>query len=142
MMKNILWLLGVLFLAACTAQLDADEAEHAVPEFHLALMGGDFAGIYQRAAPGLQAQESQSAFVARLQRQHAVLGEVRGADRTATEVKGREARLTYRTAYAAGVVSEEFVIQQLDGAAPRLLAYRLLSPLPLAISAPAPSTGN
>lgn len=129
MMRRVLMglLLGLL-LAGCVTPADPDQAEHAVPEFHLALMEGDFAGIYQRAAPELRQAQSQAEFVAYLQQVRARLGEVRGADRTATRVDGRDVTLTYRSNYAAAAASEEFVIRQEQDRPPQLLRYRLLSP--------------
>jgi hypothetical protein len=115
-------------LAAAAKPADPDEAEQAVPQFHMALLSGDFAGIYQRAAPALRARQTQAGFVAALQRQRAQLGGVRGADRTATKVHGREVTLTYKTVYEAGPAREEFVILHEAGQAPLLLRYRLLAP--------------
>lgn len=129
MMRRLLGMLCLLgALAGCAAPADPDQAELAVPEFHLALLEGDFAGIWQRAAPALREAQTQAEFVAYLQQVRNKLGEVRSADRTATRVDGREVTLTYRTVYAAAPASEEFVIRLEEGQAPQLLRYRLLTP--------------
>ena len=128
-MKHWIALLALAgLLGACTPPVNPDEAEQAVPAFHMALIEGDFAGIWQRAAPALREAQPQAEFVAGLQKIRSTLGEVRGADRVATQVAGRQATLTYRTAYANGAAREEFVIVQDEGQAPQLLRYRLLEP--------------
>ncbi|MDO6386576.1 MULTISPECIES: hypothetical protein [Uliginosibacterium] len=128
MRKWIALLALACLLGACTPPVNPDEAEHAVPAFHLAMIEGDFAGIYQRAAPALREAQAQAEFVAGLQKIRARLGEVRGAERMTTTVDGRQATLTYTTAYANGAAREEFVIVQEEGQAPQLLRYRLLEP--------------
>ncbi len=121
--------LALLALAACGADAQRiDEAERAVPDFHLALIDRDFAGIYQRAAPELQQQETAEAFVARLQKQRAALGGIRGTERSGARVEGDHITLGYNTFYEAQQASEEFVILAPAGQAPKLAAYRLLSP--------------
>lgn len=127
-MRVFCMLLLAGLLAGCARPADPDEAEQAVPQFHMALMEKDFAGIYQRADAALRADQSQDAFVAYLQKQQARLGEVRGANRTATQVKGREVTLTYASDYAGGMATEEFVVRQEEGLPPQIVSYRLLSP--------------
>lgn len=128
MWKIVGAMLVVCVLAGCAKPADPDQAEQAVPQFHMALMGGDFAGIYDRAARELQQSQSQQDFVAYLQKVRSTLGEVKGAERTATQVEGRRVTLTYKTAYANGPATEEFVIRADEGQAPVLVAYRLLTP--------------
>lgn len=125
----LLALSATFLLAGCGHDTERiDEAERAVPEFHLALMDGDLAGIYQRAAPELQQQESAQDFVGRLQRQHAALGGVRGTERSSAKIDGERVTLTYNTFYEKAQASEEFVIVDQDGQPPRLAGYRLISP--------------
>ncbi|GAB2878298.1 hypothetical protein GCM10027046_02870 [Uliginosibacterium flavum] len=128
-MWKIVWaILAVCVLAGCAKPADPDQAEQAVPQFHMSLMGGDFAGIYGHAARELQQAQSQQDFVSYLQKVRRTLGEVKGAERTATKVEGRRVTLTYKTAYANGPATEEFVIRADEGQEPLLVAYRLLTP--------------
>ncbi|MDQ7988474.1 MAG: hypothetical protein REI09_02465 [Candidatus Dactylopiibacterium sp.] len=116
-------------LTACgpdTGRIDA--AERLVPEFHLALIDGDFDGIYARAAPELRQAQDAAAFAGRLQRQRAALGAVRGTERVEAAVDGEVVRLRYRTFYERGPASEAFVVRLTPGGAPSLMAYRLLEP--------------
>ncbi|MEN3113145.1 hypothetical protein ACFONG_15385 [Uliginosibacterium paludis] len=129
MFRSFLAALALVSLAACGQDARRiDEAERAVPDFHLALIDGDFAGIYQRAAPELQQQETAEAFVARLQTQRKALGSIRGTERSSAKVEGERVTLSYNTFYEAQQASEEFVILAPAGQPPRLAGYRLLSP--------------
>lgn len=122
-------MLAVCVLASCAKPADPDQAEQAVPQFHMALMGGDFSGIYGRAARELQQAQSQQDFVSYLQKVRSALGEVKGAERTATKIEGRRVTLSYKTSYANGPATEEFVIRADEGQEPVLVAYRLLTPV-------------
>lgn len=128
MFKQLGVVLALCALAGCGKPADPDQAEQAVPQFHMALIESDFDGIYQRASEDLQKRQPQGAFVAYLKSVRGKLGEVRGADRTGTKVDGRVVTLTYNTVYANGPATEEFVIRAEEGKEPVLVSYRLLSP--------------
>ena len=131
-MQRILAMLAVIgLLAACSQPqppAEPDLAEQAVPQFHMALLDRDFAGIYQRAGDELKRQQSEADFVARLVKVRAALGEIRGAERSATQIDGRRVTLSYQSEYANGKASEEFVILAEEGREPMLIGYRLLEP--------------
>lgn len=130
MVRKLCILLALGLLAACGNEVPRiDAAERAVPEFHLALIDNDLAGIWQRAAPELQRQEGIDAFVARLAAQRKALGGVRGTERSAAETEGEHVRLRYNSFYEKGQVEEEFLIFAPPGQAPQLAGYRLLSRL-------------
>lgn len=128
MLKCVLVILALCALAGCAKPADPDLAEQAVPQFHMALIGSDFAGIYARAADELKQAHAQPDFVRYLQSVRQSMGEVRGAERTSTKVDGRRVTLTYNTAYANGPATEEFIIRADEGQEPVLASYRLLSP--------------
>jgi hypothetical protein len=129
MFRTLCAILALTLFAACGQDAKhIDEAEHAVPDFHLALIDGDLAGIYQRAAPELQQQESAEAFVARLQKQRIALGSIRGTERSRAKVEGERITLDYTTFYEKAQASEEFVILAIKGQPPKLAGYRLISP--------------
>lgn len=128
MWKFVGAMLAACLLAGCAKPADPDQAEQAVPQFHMALIDGDFAGVYARAGKELQQSQPQQDFVSYLQKVRSSLGEVKGAERTATKVEGRRVTLTYKTAYANGPATEEFVIRADEGQEPVLAAYRLLTP--------------
>lgn len=129
MSSKLSGLLLVLLLAACGAQTETiDAAERAVPDFHLALMDGDFAGIYQRAAPDLQQSYDAADFVAHMQKQRVALGGVRGTERSKANVDGELVTLRYNTFYEKAQAEEEFVVRLAPGQPPRLAEYRLLKP--------------
>lgn len=127
-MLKYVWLLAICALTGCAQPADPDLAEQAVPQFHMALIGSDFAGIYARAADELKQAHSQPDFVRYLQSVRQSMGEVEGAERTSTQVEGRRVTLTYNTRYAKGPATEEFIIRADEGQAPLLAGYRLLSP--------------
>lgn len=128
MRRIIVATLALWALAGCTKPADPDLAEQAVPQFHMALIEGDFDGIYSRAAGELKRRQSQQEFVRYLQAVRRTLGEVKGADRTATKVDGRLVILTYASNYARGPATEEFVIRADENQPPLLAGYRLLAP--------------
>lgn len=131
MFRILCILLVTGLLASCGDEAQRIEAaERAVPEFHLALIDGDLAGIWQRAAPELQRQESAEAFVARLAAQRRALGGVRGTERSAARREGERVTLRYTSFYEKAQVEEEFVILAPPAGAPRLAGYRLLGGLP------------
>ncbi|MDP5238400.1 membrane lipoprotein lipid attachment site-containing protein [Uliginosibacterium sp. 31-16] len=128
MRRIIVVTLALLALAGCSKPADPDLAEQAVPQFHMALIDGDFDGIYSRAAGELKRSQSQQEFVRYLQAVRRTLGEVKGAERTATKVAGRLVTLTYTSNYANGLATEEFVIRADENQEPVLAGYRVLTP--------------
>lgn len=130
MFGKLCTILALVSLVACGQETGRiDEAEQVVPDFHLALSDGDLAGIYRRAAPELQRQESAGAFMARLQKQRSALGGIRGSERSSAKVEGERITLAYNTFYEKAQASEVFVILAIPGQAPKLAAYRLRSPV-------------
>ena len=129
-MRNFtLGLLVLCMLVGCAKPADPELAEQAVPPFHMALLDGDFDGIYRRAGAELKQQQAQPAFVTYLRKVRGALGEIQGADRTATRVEGTRVTLTYKSKYSVSEATEEFVIRAEEGKEPVLVSYRLLAPV-------------
>ena len=104
-----------------------DLAEQAVPQFHMAINGGRFDAIYEGAAQDLKLAQSQTSFVTYLQKLHAKMGDVQGANRTSSSIAGDLVTLRYDSKYAKGDANEELVVR-LQGQAATLVSYRMLSP--------------
>ncbi|KAF7598333.1 MAG: hypothetical protein CGU28_12580 [Candidatus Dactylopiibacterium carminicum] len=108
-MRSIPWLRKAAFFLSCALLLAAcgdearriGQAEEAVSAFHLALAEADFAGIWHDAAPALRAQETEAAFLARLQ-PRATLGRLLGSERTSAQAEGERITLRYQRFHAQG----------------------------------------
>lgn len=129
-MRRLLSCLLVLFsLAAQAKDADiADQAEQAVPQFHMAINGNNFDSIWQHADEALQKRIPQKTFVAKLADQKNKLGEVQAAKRTSWKLRkqGGDTLVTlrYKTTYAKGEAAEEFVVR-LHGTAAQITNYRI-----------------
>ena len=117
-------------LAASDADI-ADQAERAIPQFHMSINGDQFDAIWQRADEKLKQRRPQAQFVAQLGEQKSRLGDVQSTQRTSWKLRkqGSDSLVTlrYRTQYAKGVAAEEFLVH-LHGNSASIAHYHVKAP--------------
>jgi hypothetical protein len=120
----------ILFLSGCSMHSDVAVADRAVPQFHRLLDGGQFADIYANAAPELTGAIAEPGFVALLGAVHRKLGSSVSAEKVNWAVNyhssGTFVTLVYKTVYAGGEASEQFVFR-LHGEQAALAGYHISS---------------
>jgi opacity protein-like surface antigen len=117
-------------MAGCSSSAQRAEAQEAVSKFHQLLDSGQFEEIYADSADDLKKLSAQSDFVALLSAVHRKLGTTRSAESRGWNVNyqtsGTYVTLAYKTAYARGEATEQFVFaMQKD--APALAGYHINS---------------
>lgn len=131
-MRRLLLLLTFLAIAlsACSMSADTTAAEQAVPKFHALLDAGRFAEIYESSSAELRKASSQQDFVALLESVHRKLGNMKSSVKQGWKVNYRTSStfvsLTYKTIYAEGEATEQFIFQVQDTAA-LLVGYHVNS---------------
>ena len=92
---------------------DSAVAEAKIPEFHSLLDAGEFRAIYAASADDLKKVASEKDFVALLDAVHRKLGQVKTTTRQTWLVNSRTSgtfvTLTYKTVFAKGDATEQFV---------------------------------
>ena len=119
-----------IFMAGCSMSKDSEIAEKKIPEFHSLLDSGRFKDIYAASADDLKKASKEDEFVALLEAVSRKLGKVRTTERMTWNVNyhtsGTFVTLAYKTAYAEGDASEQFVYRIIDGQA-KLAGYHINS---------------
>jgi hypothetical protein len=97
---------------------DTDLAEKEIPKFHALLDAGQATEIYARASEELRGAASEKDFVALLDAVHRKLGQVKTTKQIAWKVNyhtsGTFVAMTYKTQYAEGEATEQFVYRLKD----------------------------
>ncbi len=117
-------------LSACSVPLDTAQVEAAVEKFHAQLDAGESAVIYAATGDEFKKASPQQEFVPLLDAVHRKLGHSGTAVQNGWKVNygtsGRFITMDYRTTYAAGEASEEFVFRLLPSG-PLLVGYHINS---------------
>lgn len=118
----------VLVVPGCSVQADIGAAERSVPAFHAMLDTGRFAAIYRAASAELQGATSERDFVALLDAVHRKLGASQRWEKISWGVNYRRSgtfvTLLYKTRYAGGEASEQFVFH-MQGKAAALAGFHI-----------------
>lgn len=121
----------ILLFAGCSTQQDVGVADLAVPRFHQMLDDGRFADIYGGASSELTSSSTEQDFVALLAAVHRKLGNSAHAEKVSWSVSylgsGTFVNLFYKTGYAGGEASEQFVFR-IDGKVAKLAGYHINAP--------------
>lgn len=117
-------------LGACSMAQDAAQAEGAVQQFHQQLDAGQSAAIYAAAGDELKKVSSEQEFVPLLDAVHRKLGAFKSAAQNGWRVNyqtaGKFVTLDYKSTYAGGEASEEFVYRLAEHG-PMLVGYHVNS---------------
>ena len=127
------WLAAASLLAVlggCTVPQDTAQVEAAVAKFHAQLDAGQSAAIYAATGDEFKKVSSQEEFVPLLDAVHRKLGHSGASVQNGWKVNygtaGRFITMDFRTTYAQGQASEEFVFRLLP-AGPLLVGYHVNS---------------
>ena len=131
LVRTILGLLAITFMAGCSASTDKGIAEGAVTQFHQRLNTGAYKEMYSVTDSKLRAVTNESDFVALMAAIHKKLGAhqtkaARGWHVNWT-LEGTFVSLSYETRFAEGKATEDFVWRVRDGRA-QLVSYNVNSP--------------
>jgi hypothetical protein len=117
-------------LSACSVPLDTTEAAAAVEKFHAQLDAGQSTAIYAATGEEFKKVSPQQEFVPLLDAVHRKLGHsgisVQNGWKVNYGTAGRFITMNYRTTYAEGEASEEFVFRLLPSG-PLLVGYHVNS---------------
>lgn len=113
MYKNLAVVLFTMAVSACSMPGDTSIAEREVPRFHAALNAGQFSHLYDNGADELKKAATKNDFVKLLGAVNKKLGNVRGTEKQSWRINyhtsGTFAQLVYKTSYANGEATEQFV---------------------------------
>lgn len=128
--RHALVVLGSLSLGACSASADIAASEAGVTQFHTLLDSGQFERIYSESADEMKQASTAQALTELLAAIHRKLGAVKSAERqgwnTNYTTSGSFVTLTYKTIFAAGEATEQFVFRMKDKTA-ALAGYHINS---------------
>lgn len=119
-MTRIFILVAALMLAICGCNISADTsaAEQAVPRFHALLDAARYAEIYEKSSDDLKKATSQKDLLALLEAVHRKLGKTKSSEQQGWKVNhtssGSFVILNYKTSYAEGDATEQFVFRLED----------------------------
>jgi len=131
MIRTLIFVAGLLLImTSCSMSGDTAAAEQAVSKFHELLDAGRFVELYEGSASELKRATPQKDFVALREAAHRKLGNTKSSEKRNWNVNyhtsGTFVTLTYKTVYAEGEASEQFVFRMQDKAA-TLLRYNINS---------------
>jgi hypothetical protein len=113
--------------APATDDALADTAEQVVPQFHLNFMDSAYAAIYDSAAPEFRLFRQKHEFIAYMESIRKKMGVIQGAERIGASNNGMTVTLRYKSSYANGPATEEFIVH-VSGSSAALVGYRMVSP--------------
>jgi hypothetical protein len=117
-------------LCGCSMSADTTLAEQGVPRFHEQLDAGRFDEIWEQSGDELKKASPQKEFVEFLSAVHRKLGDTKSADKTGWNVNwqtsGSFVTLGYKTVFAEGDATEQFVFRLQDKTA-LLVGYHINS---------------
>lgn len=128
---TIVLIIVIAFAMSCSLQRDKVTGETGVAKFHSQFNAGQYHEIYIQTDDGFRKATSEQQLTEYMEAVHRKLGEVKDAKQVGWRVNfttaGSQVLLAYRTTFAEGDATEEFVFI-VNGNDSRLFKYNIQSP--------------